>query len=110
MGVELRQGVLPSSSALEESSYPLVIPSTQDNHDGHQVTIPDPNIIWDMIGEVSQERILSELRRLTGVDPICTSDGCYTIHGRETASEDLQWAKDYIYEQLVSLGYEVEIF
>jgi len=70
---------------------------------------PDPNIIWEMIGEVNQERILTDLRRLTGVDPICTSNGCYTITNRETGSEGLQWAKDYVYEELVNLGYSVEV-
>jgi hypothetical protein len=70
---------------------------------------PDPNTILELIRQVNQERILSDLRRLTGVDSICTVNGCYTIQGRETSSEGLQWAKDYLFEQLINLGYYVEV-
>jgi len=69
----------------------------------------DPDIIWDMLGQVDQERILTDLRYLTGVEPICTSEGCYTILDRETGSNNLAWVKQYIYEQLIDLGYFVEI-
>lgn len=65
--------------------------------------------VQEMIGQVNQERILSDLRRLTGVEPLCTSNGCYTITGRETGSEGLQWAKDYISDVFVSLNYPIEI-
>jgi hypothetical protein len=84
-----------STASTEELSYPEIT--------------PNPNIIWEMIGQVNQERALSDLRRLTGVEPICTVNGCYTITNRETGSEGLQWAKDYIYDHLVDLGYYVEI-
>jgi hypothetical protein len=67
------------------------------------------DLVWDMIAQVDQERALTDLRRLTGVEPICTINGCYTITGRETGSEGLQWAKDYIFEQLIGMGYYVEI-
>jgi acetylornithine deacetylase/succinyl-diaminopimelate desuccinylase-like protein len=65
--------------------------------------------VWTMIGQVNQDRALQDLRRLTGVEPICVDHGCYKITNRFTGSVDIQWAKDYIYEQLVSLGYSVEI-
>jgi len=67
------------------------------------------NPVWEMIGQVNQKRALIDLRRLTGVEPICTSNGCYTITNRETSSEGLQWAKDYVYETLVNLNYSVEV-
>jgi hypothetical protein len=65
--------------------------------------------IQEMIDQVDQERALTDLRRLTGVEPICTSNGCATISGRETESVGLQWAKDYVYESLVSMHYSVEV-
>jgi len=94
-GVETTQQASPLPTGTEESEYT-------------QIT-PNPNAIWEMVGEVNQERVLTDLRRLTGVEPICTGNGCYTITNRETGSEGLQWAKDYIYEQLVSMDYVVEI-
>jgi acetylornithine deacetylase/succinyl-diaminopimelate desuccinylase-like protein len=70
--------------------------------------IPKP-IVQEMIGQVNQERTLADLRRLTGEEPVCTSNGCYTITGRETGSIGLKWAKDYVYETLSDLHYSVEI-
>jgi hypothetical protein len=66
-------------------------------------------IILEMIDQVDQERALTNLRRLTGIEPICTANGCTIISGRETESEGLQWAKDYIYETLIDLHYSVEV-
>jgi Peptidase family M28 len=65
--------------------------------------------VQEMIDQVDQARLLTDLRRLTGVEPICTSKGCTTLTGRETESDGLQWAKDYVYETLVSLHYSVEV-
>ena len=67
------------------------------------------DIVLEMLGQVNQDRALTDLRRITGEEPICTDDGCYTITNRLTGSEGLQWAKDYIYKELVSLGYSVEL-
>ncbi len=61
-----------------------------------------------MLGQVNQNRALSDLRRLVGDDPICTSSGCYTITNRLTGGEGLHWAMDYISENLATLGYAVE--
>lgn len=94
-GVEITQQASPLPAGTEESEHA-------------QIT-PNPNVILKMVGEVNQERVLTDLRRLTGAEPICTSYGCYTITNRETGGEGLQWAKDYIYEQLVSMDYVVEI-
>ena len=66
-------------------------------------------IVQEMIDHVDQARVLTDLRRLTGVEPICTSNGCTTITSRYTGSPELQVAKDYVYETLVSLHYNVEV-
>ncbi len=69
--------------------------------------IPEP-IVQEMIDQVSQDRLLADLRRLAGVDPLCTPQGCTTLTGRFTGSEDLDWAQDYVYETLIGLHYSVE--
>ncbi len=70
---------------------------------------PDVNLTWEMIGKVDQNRALSDLRHLVGEMPVCNDNGCYTITNRLTGSEGLQWAKDYVAEELTSLGYTVEL-
>jgi hypothetical protein len=62
-----------------------------------------------VINAVSKDRILTDLRRLTGADQVCLDHGCYTITNRVTGSVGLLWAEDYIIEQLNSLGYAVQI-
>ncbi|MFZ2095745.1 MAG: M28 family peptidase [Anaerolineales bacterium] len=74
-----------------------------------QVEINPQSIVREMIDQVNQDRALTDLRRLTGVEPICTSNGCTTLAGRETGTQDLQWAKDYVYETLINLHYSVEV-
>jgi Peptidase family M28 len=94
---------------------------------GDSMGLPDPSInrsqtqasqtsaiqpsdsVKKLIMQVDQERVLTDLRRLSGVEPICIAGNCYTINGRETGSEGLHWAKAYVIEQLVQLGYSVEI-
>lgn len=62
-----------------------------------------------ILTQINQERVLADLRKLTGEEPICNTDGCYTISNRLTGSEGLRWAKTYVYEKLLGLGYEIEI-
>lgn len=71
-------------------------------------SISPTQVVWEMLGQVDRERALNDLRQLTGEEPICVSTGCYTIKNRETGSEGLDWAMDYLYENLISLGYSVE--
>jgi len=66
-------------------------------------------VVSGMIGLVNKDRALTDLRRLSGEEPICIHDGCHTIANRQTGSDGLHWAKDYVYEKLVSLGYSVEV-
>lgn len=74
-----------------------------------QTEVLPQDIVQEMIDQVSQERVLTDLRRLTGVEPICIDGNCYTITGRNTGSTGLQWAKDYVYNELVSAHYSVEV-
>ncbi len=70
--------------------------------------ISPTQVVWEMLGQVNQDRALSDLRRLTGEEPMCAGTDCYTISNRLTGSEGLHRATDYISEELVSLGYSVE--
>jgi hypothetical protein len=73
-------------------------------------SLPSPiEEVSKMIGQVSQERMNTDFRRLTGAEEICLDNGCYTITDRITESTGLQWAKDYVIAQLKDLGYSVEI-
>jgi hypothetical protein len=50
-------------------------------------------IVQEMINRVDQDRILTDLRRLTGKEQICTTNnGCTKISGRYTQSDGLRWA------------------
>lgn len=62
-----------------------------------------------MLGQVNRYGAFSDLRKLSGEEPICNDNRCYTISNRLTGSEGLQWAKNYISDELVKLGYSVEL-
>jgi hypothetical protein len=89
--------------ATEASANPL------PNKLSHTEEISPLDVVQDMLGQVNKDRALSDLRMLTGIDPICIDSECHRIVNRETGTEGLQWAKDYVYETLVSLHYSVEI-
>lgn len=72
--------------------------------------ISPTQVVWEMIGQVDRDRALNDLRQLTGEEPICVSTGCYTITHRHTGSEGLDWAMDYLYENLITLDYTVEFW
>ena len=73
-----------------------------------QTTAISPTqVVWEMLGQVNQDRALSDLRRLTGEEPICAGTDCYTVTNRLTGSEGLHRATDYVFNSLVSLGYAV---
>jgi acetylornithine deacetylase/succinyl-diaminopimelate desuccinylase-like protein len=73
-----------------------------------ETVITYDDIVWEMFGQVNKVRALTDLRKLTGETPICTENECYTIKNRLTGSEGLYWAKEYIYDELIKLGYSVE--
>lgn len=66
------------------------------------------DIVWEMLGQVDEVRVLTDLQKLTGEAPICIDNICYTITNRLTGSIGLHWAQKYVYNQLASLGYSVE--
>ena len=67
------------------------------------------DVYWGLLERIDPERALNDLLKLTGEEEICTDSGCFSIINRYTGSEGLQWAKDYVYEELIHLGYTVEI-
>jgi len=66
---------------------------------------PLPDYVPAMIAQVSRERALTDLRRLTGEEQICSAGSCYTIRNRQTGSVGLQKAEAYVAEQLAALGF-----
>jgi hypothetical protein len=75
-----------------------------------QATVLSPlDLVWEMIGQVNGERALTDIRKLSGEEAICIAETCYTILNRRIGSTGLQWAKDYVLQELTSLGYTVEV-
>lgn len=64
--------------------------------------------VWEMLGQVNLDRAENDLKRLTGEEPVCIATECYTISSRQTGSEGLRWAKNYIYKEILNLGYSAE--
>ncbi len=78
------------------------------NYASPTIEITPLNAVREMIGQVNQERVLTDLRKLTGAAQICLDHGCYTITDRFTGGAGLQWAKDYIEEELIKVGFTVK--
>jgi hypothetical protein len=70
--------------------------------------IASTDVIGEMLQQVSRDRALNDLRKLTGEAPICVDTACYTITNRRTGSVGLDWAMRYLQDTLVALGYAVE--
>ena len=88
---------------------PLQTPTSSNPHISRTTVVPSEEIVREMMGHINIDRALNDLRRLTGEEPVCIDTECSTIQNRLTGSEGPQWAKDYVYGELVSLGYSVEI-
>lgn len=71
--------------------------------------VPPLYLVEKMLEQVNAERTQTSLRQLSGEEPVCTKNGCFSIKNRLTGSEGLQWAKEYIYEELARSGYSVEL-
>ena len=69
---------------------------------------PTTDITVEMLEQVNKDRALTDLRRITGEEPICIDNKCYTIKNRQTGGEGLRWAENYIFNELVNLGYSVK--
>ncbi len=93
----------------DASAMTLDLKSTFDKQANPSVEITPLPLVQDMIDLVSQDRILHDLRGLSGAQPLCNEHACTTLTNRFTGSDDLQWAEDYVYETLVSLHYSVEV-
>lgn len=97
----------PISVSQNQRDYGSVTPFSTTQL-SQTIVISPTDVIAEMLGQVNRNRVVNDLRRLTGEEPICTNTGCYTAANRLTGSEGLHWAMDYIHEDLVSLGYSVE--
>jgi hypothetical protein len=86
-----------------------VLSTPVPNEFGKPTEIPPIDVGWEMLGQINKDRVLTDLRKLTGEEPICNDNRCYTIPNRLTGSEGLQWAKKYINDELVKLGYSIEL-
>jgi hypothetical protein len=105
----------PPTDALQPTNTITIMPtevlSTLALNEFDQPTEVHPiNVGWEVVGQVNKDRALTDLRKLTGEEPICDDNGCFTISNRLTGSKGLLWAKKYITEELVKLGYSVEIY
>jgi hypothetical protein len=96
----IKAAVIPTSPATEEFTQPTGIVQPTENF--------RIDIAAEIIGQVNPDRALADLRKITGEEPICTENGCSTISNRLTGSEGLQRVKDYIYDELLKLGYSLE--
>lgn len=124
LGLVLLVGLLTSECLAQTSKRHLVhSESSVERHLAYQdaqpgspgdlrlsAPISPTQVVWEMLEQVDGDRALGDLRRLTGEEPICVTAGCYTITHRDTGSEDLSWAMDYLYENLVNLDYTVELW
>lgn len=81
----------------------------QTDKDGDLTQAPLADTVWEMLGQVNRDSVHTDLRRLTGEEPICIDTRCHTITNRATGSDGLQWAMDYLYQELIGLGYAVEV-
>jgi hypothetical protein len=102
----------PSSTALlpvkdiSRTKTPVEVSSNQSDR---VLATPSSDLVREMMAQVDLERALNDLKQFTGDIPICTEQGCYSIINRMTGSVGLQWAKDYVAQELARLGYEVEM-
>jgi hypothetical protein len=110
------QGPIPTLTGVTTSTIFQKNPSTPSPTSAIQpanlldpTVTPPSNVVWGMLTQISRERAVTDLKKLTGEEQICIENECHTIKNRLTGSEGLQWAKKYVYEELVGHGYMVEI-
>ncbi len=81
----------------------------QDEAAATTTAAPNP-VVGQMLRQVNRDRALNDLRQLSGDIPICAGTECNTIANRRTGSIGLEWAMDYLYENLAGLGYSPELW
>lgn len=107
----IRNYLHPILQSARNSFHPILdaVVKAEPPQLGEAPIITPKHIVWEMLGKVNKDRAMNDLRKLTGDEEICIDAKCYTIANRQTGSEGLHWAKQYIYEELVHLGYSVRI-
>lgn len=94
--------------ALGCAGLPLASSSTAEAATAPPQTLATPDdFILQILAGVRQDRIVNDLKALTGETPLCIESACYTVQNRLTGSQGLSWAKDYVVKELSSLGYSV---
>lgn len=107
--LSLTSTIEPTNTVSTQLPKPATLtPSVASTKHMQTVTLSE-ELVQEMLGQVDIDRALRDLKRLTGEAPICIEDRCRTITDRETESEGLRWAKRYVYNELVNLGYSVEL-
>jgi hypothetical protein len=101
-------GMLLLAATLGCGDLPIAVvsPATAAAIPAQTLDAPD-DFILDIIASVRQDRIVNDLKQLTGETPLCIDSACFTIQNRLTGSEGLRHAKDYVFKELSSLGYSV---
>lgn len=92
--IPVQRSILEPTVPVDSNSFSEVVPLVS---------------VHTLIAKVDQGRVMTDLRRLSGEEPICFGQRCSTIVNRDTGSEGLQWAKEYIRQVIVGSGYTAEI-
>lgn len=97
-----KPGAVPQQPSISATN-PVYLPTVAS-----EANILVQDISFEILEKIDLESALTDLRLLTGEEPVCLEDKCYTITSRETGSKGLSWAKKYIDHELANLGYSVE--
>jgi hypothetical protein len=85
------------------------IGNAQENSTIAATAIVQDPIVGELLQQVNGDRALNDIRQLSGEIPVCVGTDCTTISNRFTGSIGLEWAMDYLHDNLVSMGYSTEL-
>ena len=95
-------------STQSPSSTPTLLPSpTATVSQTPTKTLP-ANAAWVMMGAVDRARVIADVRKLSGEEPLCSEGGCSIVTDRLTGGKGLEQAKQYVRDELVRAGYSPE--
>lgn len=101
-----------ASAFVAESNGPLAASGAEAVSglagDGMPIVRHD-TIVQSLVNGVDRDRLLDELRRLTGEAPLCVQSDCQTNAKRITGSAELAHAVDYVADTAQTLGYNVSV-
>ena len=100
-------GALLLAASLGCADLPLARSDPATAAEPEQSLAAPDDFIQEILSSVSQERIVSDLKALSGETPLCIGSACSTVQNRLTGSPGLGRAKDYVVQELSSLGYSV---